>query len=125
MEIGPEHAAGSAAFEAALAVVTEACEDTSQRLRAGIEPRPAGMVLETGEGLPLPGLQLALDEHVADQAALAGHRLERKKADSGHVLPVEAAIAATEQLVPAADREDGGPARDALAQRLCLADEIV
>ena len=87
--------------------------------------RPAGVVLEARERPLLAGLQLALEQHVADHAALACHGLEREEADAGHVLAVEAAVTAPEQLVAAADREHGRAARDRLVQRLRLRHEIL
>ena len=71
------------------------------------------------------GLELALDQHVADHAALARDGLEREEADAGHVLAVEAAVAAAEQLVAAADREHGRASLDRLVQRLRLPHEIL
>src|SRR5205814_3457535 len=47
------------------------------------------------------------------------------EADTGHVLAVEAAIAAAEQLVAAADRERGHSTVHRLAQRLRLACEVL
>ena len=125
MEIGADDAAGAAALEAALAVVAEAREHASERLGAGIEARAAGVVLEAGERPLLAGLELALDQDVADHAPLARDGLEREEADAGHVLAVEAAIAAAEQLVAAADREHGRSAVDRLVQRLRLPREIL
>ncbi len=125
VEIGADDAPGAAALEAAFAVVAEAREHPSERLGTGVEVRTAGMVLEAGDRPPLSGLELALDQDVADHAALAGDGLQRKQADSGHVLAVEAAIAAAEQLVAAADRERGRSAVDRLVQRLSLPYEIL
>ena len=105
VEIRADHAADTAALEAALAVVAEAGEHASEWLRAGIEARSAGVVLESGERPLLSRLELALDEHVADHALLAGDGLERKEADARHVLAVKAAVAAAEQLVAAAHGE--------------------
>ena len=71
------------------------------------------------------GLELALDQDVADHAALARDGLEREEADAGHVLAVEAAIAAAEQLIAAADSERRRSAFDRLVQRLRLREEIL
>ena len=107
--------AGAAALEAALAVVPEAGEHASERLGAGVEARASRVVLEARQRPLLAGLELALDQHVADHAALARDGLEREEPDARHLLAVEAAVAAAEQLVAAADREHRGAAVDRLA----------
>ena len=114
MEVRADHAAETAALAAALAVVSEARDDATERRRSRIEPRPAGVVLEPGERPPLPRLELALEQDVADHPPLPGDGLERQQARTGHVLAVEAAVAAPEQLVAAADREHRRPAGDGL-----------
>src|SRR5665647_1055908 len=110
VEIRPDRPSDAGAFEAALAVVSEAREDASERLGTGIEPGAAGVVLEARQRVADTGLELALEQDVADHPALAGHGLERQQADARHVLPVEAAIAAPEQLVAAAHGEERGVA---------------
>ena len=99
----------SAALEAALAVVSEAGDDAAERLGAGVEPRAAGMVLEAPR-CAHAGLELGLEQHVADHPPLARDRLEREEPDARHLLAVEAAVAAAEQLVAAADCEQRGAA---------------
>src|SRR5437870_1631943 len=79
MEICPDRPSHSSAFEAALAVVPEAGQDAAQWLGAGIEPGPAGVVLEARQCVPGTGVELALEEDVADHSALAGHGLERQQ----------------------------------------------
>ena len=106
VEVRADRAAEPAALEAALAVVAEAGDDAAERLRTGVELRPAGVVLEARERPARARLELGLEQHVADHPPLAGDRLERQQADARHVLAVEAAIAAPEQLVAAADREE-------------------
>ena len=71
-------------------------------------------------------LELALEQHVADHPAVAGDRLERQEPDTRHVLAVEAAVSAAEQLVAAAHREErGAAADDRLDQRLRLRREVL
>ena len=65
----------------------------------------------------LARLELAVEQHVADHPPLAGDRVEREEPDARQLLAVEAAVAAAEQLVAAADREQRRAARDRLAQR--------
>src|SRR5437879_518936 len=66
MEIRADRAADAAAFPTALAVVAEAGDDPAERLRARIELRAPRVVLEAGERPAQPGLQLALEQNVAD-----------------------------------------------------------
>ena len=73
-----------------------------------------------------PGLELALEQDVADHPSVAGHGLERQQPDTRHVLAVEAAVAAAEQLVAAADREERGAAFEhGLLERLGLRREVL
>ena len=126
VEIGADRATDAAAFVAALAVVPEAGDDAAERLGTGIEPRAARVVLEAGERLPVARLELALEQDVADHPPLARDGLERQQADARHVLAVEAAVAAPEQLVAAAHREQcGAAADDRLVQRLRLRGEVL
>ena len=84
-----------------------------------VEPRDAGVVLETGQRPANARLELAFEQAVADHAPLAGHRLQREdprpelRAGSA---PVEAA----EELVAAADREHRRAGADRLRDRLAL-----
>ena len=75
----------AAALQAALAVVPEPGDDAAERLRAGVEARPAGVVLEARERAPHAGLELALEQDVADHPPLAGDRLEREEPDAGQL----------------------------------------
>ena len=105
MEVRADRAPEPAALEAALAVVAEAGDDAAERLGARVEARAAGVVLEARDRAHVAGLELGLEQHVADHPPLAGDRLERQQPDARHLLAVEAAVAAPEQLVAAADRE--------------------
>ena len=73
-----------------------------------------------------PGSSSRLEQHVADHPPLARDRLERQEADARHVLAVEAAVAAAEQLVAAAHGEErGATAEHGLLQRLRLRGEVL
>ena len=108
MEVRADHPAGPAAFVAARAVVAEAGEDASERLRAFVEVRAAGVVLEARQRPRLPGLELALEQHVSDHPPLPGHGVQRQEARSGQLVAALIAIGAPEELITAADREGGG-----------------
>src|SRR5205807_9267195 len=103
---GARHPACAAALKPAFAVVPAARERPTKRVRAGIEARAARVVPDPSEPPPFSALELALEQHVTDHAPLARDGVEGKKADAGHVLAVKAAVAAAEELVSAADREE-------------------
>ena len=65
-----------------LAVVAESGDDAAERLGARVEERAARVVLEAGQRAPLAGLELALEQDVADHPPLAGDRVQRKQADA-------------------------------------------
>ena len=124
MQVRPDRAADADALVARLAVVPEAGDDAPERLRARIEPRPAGVVLEAGDRPSLTRDELALEQDVADHPLLAGEGLVREEADARHRVAVAAQVAAPEQLVAAADREQRGAVRDGLLDRRALRDEV-
>src|SRR5262249_59316947 len=85
VEVRADRAPDATAFVAALAVVAETGDDAPEGLRAGVEPRPARVVLEPGERSHDPGLELALEQHVADHARVARDGLQREEADAREV----------------------------------------
>src|SRR5439155_10867213 len=115
---GPPH---PAALQAGLAVVPEAGDDATGRLGAGIEPRPARVVLEPGQRAPGP---LAVEEDVADHAPVTGDGLVREEADAGQIVAGHPLVAAPEQLVAPADREQRRAALDRRVDGTRLAREI-
>ena len=121
VEVRADGAADAAALEAALAVVAEAVHDAAERQRALVEQRAAGVVLESGER---PAGPLAVEQDVADHAALARDRVEREEADPGQLDAVAVAVVATEQLVAAADGEDGRAAGNSLVHGVRLRGEV-
>ena len=72
-----------------------------------------------------PGIELGLEQDVADHSPLAGDRVEREQADAGQLLAVPEAVEAAEQLVAAADRQHGRAALRRGEQRVALAFEVV
>jgi hypothetical protein len=82
VEIRPDGATNAAAFPAALAVVAEAGDNAAERLGAFVEARPAGMVLESRQRPALTGLELALQQHVADHPRIPCDRLVREEPDA-------------------------------------------
>ena len=55
VEIGADGVAEATPFEPRLAIVPEACDDATERLRTVVEDRAAGVVLEARDRLPPPG----------------------------------------------------------------------
>src|SRR5215210_7167584 len=110
VQVRADRAADTAAFPAALAVIAEPGHDPAERSRLRVEASPAGVVLEAGERPPPAGLELALEQDVADEAPVAGDRLVRKEPDAGELAAGVPGVAPAEQLVAAADREHGGSA---------------
>ena len=82
------------------------------------------MVLESGHRPAFPGVELALDEDVADHPAVAGDRLVREQADARLLDAVGVEVEAAEQLVAAADGEQRRAVRDVRPQRVALGGEV-
>jgi hypothetical protein len=104
VEVGTDRAADPNAFVTRLTVVPEPGENTAEWLGAGIEARSSGVVLEAGHGPTLSRHELAVEQDVADHPPFARHGVVGEEADTGERLTVPVDIAATEELVPAADR---------------------
>ena len=105
VEVGADRRRHAAALEARRAVVPVPGEHASERRRAGIEQRPAGVVLEPRHRRRDAVAEVDLEQHVADQPPLAGDGLEREEPGARHPGAVAAAVAAPEQLVAAAHGE--------------------
>jgi hypothetical protein len=101
VEVRAHRSAESAALAAVLAVVPKACEHASEWLGPLVEEGPPSVVLETRESAPLSGIQLALEENVADHAPFTGDGVVREEADSGELCARTVAVEAPEQLIAA------------------------
>ena len=108
MQVGPDRPADAAALEAALAVVAEACDDPSQRFCAVIEVRAARVVLEARERSLDSGSSSHSSRTSPIMPPLAGHRVQWKEADAGQLGSGPVAVELSEQLIAAADRQQGG-----------------
>ena len=82
------------------------------------------MVLEPRHGPPLAGIELALDQDVADHPALAGDGLVREEADAGLLDAVRVEVEAAEELIAAADCEERRARAHLRAQRVALPCEV-
>ena len=109
VEIRADGVAEAAPFEPRLAVVPEACDDATERLRTVVEDRPARVVLEARDRLPPARVELALEKHVSDQSPVPGDRVQRKHACARLLRARSVAIEPAEQLVAATDGEHDRP----------------
>jgi len=114
VEVGADHAAGTATLETAGTVVTEAGQYAPERLSAFVEVRAARVVLEARERTRLARLELALEQHVSDHAVFSGNRLQGQEPSPGQLVAVLVAIRAPEELIAAANGKGSGSARDSL-----------
>jgi hypothetical protein len=83
------------------------------------------VVLEPRDRPALAGRQLRVEQDVADHPPLAGDRVQRKQPHARQLLAVREAVEAAEQLVAAADGQDGRAAGRCGEQRVALALEVV
>src|SRR5206468_13037470 len=98
VQVRADRPSDAASLEAAFAIVAEAGDDAAERLRAGVEPRPSGVVLEPGERADDTWLELALEQDVADHPPGPGHRLQGEQADAGQVFAQQVAVGTSQQL---------------------------
>ncbi len=125
MHVRADDAPPHAALAAVLAVVAAAVRDAPERRDAGAEARAPGVVLEADEALGAAAGQVAVDDHVADRARVAGERLEVDEARARDLVALVAAVAVAEQLVAAADGEQRRAVVERRAQRGRLAQELL
>jgi hypothetical protein len=82
------------------------------------------VILEAGDRSPLARHELRLQQYIADHPAFTRERLVREEPDARHRVAVAAEIAAAEELVAAADGQDGGTAVDRRRDVHPLAHEV-
>ena len=124
MEVRSDRTPDAAALPAALAVVAESGDDAAKWLRARIQARPSSVILEARERAAHAGLELALEQDVADHARVARDCVEGEEADPGEVGTMGVTVGAPEELVPAADREQRGASGNGLAHAVGLCNEV-
>ena len=83
------------------------------------------MVLEARQGAVHTGLELALEQDVADHARVAGDGVEGEDADPREVGPVEIAVRAAEELVAAAHREQRRARRHRLTHTARFREQVL
>src|SRR6266542_305203 len=125
VQVGADRAADATTLPAALAVVADPGDHPTQRLRPAVEARATRVILEARKCPARAGLELALEQHVADHPCLARHGVEWKEPDPGQVLAVEVAIGPPEQLVAAADGEQCRALRHRLDHPLRLGRKVL
>jgi hypothetical protein len=78
MKVRADGSSDAAALPAALAVVPKAGDNPAEGLGARVERRSPGVILESRQGAVHAGLELALEQDVADHARLAGGGFQGK-----------------------------------------------
>ena len=124
MQVRPERPSGPAAFEARRAVVPVPGDHASERHGTRVQHRPTRVVLEARDRPSRRLVQRAFEEHVADHATLTRERLVREERCALEPRAVPPAVAATEELVAAADGEQRRSPVDRLAQRGTVTGEV-
>src|SRR4029079_3471244 len=124
VEVRADRTADTTALEAGGAVVAVSRDDTAERLCAGVENRPPGVVLETRDRAARRLVQSALQEDIADHAGLAGDGLVREETRAFEPGPVASAVAAAEQLVAAAHRQQSRSTCDGVTDRIAARREV-
>src|SRR5215210_4609551 len=105
-------------------VGADGSSDAAERLGADVQMRAAGVVLEAGERPLDAGLELALDQAIADHACAAGDGVKREDAGPGLLGAADVAVERAEELVAAADGEHRGSLADCLTETLSLRGQI-
>ncbi len=124
VQVGADQVVAAHALEAVAAVVAVALQHPAERLGAGAEVGAAAVVLEAGED-PRAAAEVDLDRDVADQPrARLAHGLQLGEPEARQLLLAEL-VAVAEQLVAAADGEQGGAVVDRRRERLALAGDQV
>ena len=100
---------------------SEVTADVAERLGARVENRSPGVVLEACERLAGPR---ALEQDVADHPLLTRDGVQRQQACAGQLDAPQVAVGRTEQLIAAADCEEGSGALDRVAQGLGARGEV-
>ena len=121
MEVRPDRGPDTAALVPRLPVVPEPGDHAAEWHRTRVEECPSGVVLEAGERAPVPRLELALEQDIADHAPLARHRLVGEETRPGRKRRRTGPVAAAEELVAAAHGEQRGAAGHRLPDRVALA----
>ena len=123
MEIGADGGVDATALVPRGSVVAVTRDHATERRAPESSSVRPGMVLEAGHRCR-EAVEIDVEEHVADQAPVAGDRLVREEAGPRHRRPVTAAIAATEQLIAAAHGEQRRSVVDGGANRIAASCEI-
>ena len=107
MAVSAENVLEMRTLGAVLAVVAEAGNYLTQRLKPGTEPCLSAVVLEADKRRCRLGVFGAFELIVADHALLAADRVQLQRTDKITALAVIGLVIFAEHLVPAADREEG------------------
>ena len=120
VQVGAEDVARGHAFGAILPVVAGAGHDAAQRRQLRAEKRASAVVLEADQGARLQAQPADVHDHVADAAPGTGLGVQVEQPEAGEPLALGRLVVVPEQLVSAADRQQGGAARQRARQGLRL-----
>src|SRR5258708_18965887 len=101
MQVTADGALVDRSFGVVFAIVAGADDSAAERLDAGAQIGPSGVVLEADQS-PRLAVEVRLDEHVADVALRPGHAAHVEQACARQLLAVDSGIALAEELVAAA-----------------------
>src|SRR5260370_11183179 len=110
VEVRAEDGPLEAAFGVILAVVAEAHAHAAERPSFRPQVRTPAVILEADQGLWVETGQVGVDDHVADESALAGFGAHVDEADAGEPLAVGGLVVVAKELVAATHGEHAGAA---------------
>src|SRR6266851_5700849 len=110
VEVRAEDGSLQAAFGVILAVVAAAHAHAAERPGFRPQVRATAVILEADEGLWVKVGHVGVDNHVADESALAGLGANVDEADAGEALAVGGQVVVAEELVAATHGQHAGAA---------------
>src|SRR6266851_188333 len=110
VEVRAEDGSLQAAFGVILAVVAEAHAHAAKRPGFRPQVRATAVILEADEGLWVKVGHVGVDDHIANESALAGLGANVDEADAGEALAVSGQVVVAEELVAATHGQHAGAA---------------
>src|SRR5216684_2343212 len=125
VEVRAEDGSLQAAFGVILTVVAEAHAHVAERPGFRPQVRATAVILEADEGLWVEVGHVGVDDHIANESALAGLGANVDEADAGEALAVGGQVVVAEELVAATHGQHAGAAcYRALERGLLGLDEV-
>src|SRR5712692_1456582 len=110
VEVRAEDGSLQAAFGVILTVVAEAHAHAAERPGFRPQVRATAVILEADEGLWVEVGHVGVDDHIADESALAGLGANVDEADAGEALAVGGLVVVAQELVAATHGQHAGAA---------------